>query len=718
MAGEGVGQAVEQAGSAGRWSAPGQTCRVAGRTLPGGMLYVGTDLAAASGHDVEPALIDPRLPVDLGSPDWTGRDLGYWPSYSQIAPGCRAAYLRWLEAGRRHRDVSVGYAFLFLYGLERRVLVDLRQDETARAAELPLIQAEVERLLELFGSDASFQGYATGFRRLIEAVSVAAADGAACAGPAPEADRRRPSARLRVGLGEFARGRRPVPAEWALAWVTSHPAHSPRTAAKRCPGEFAELFAVRYDDRHLGGFHIKPAGPPPAFAYRPASGGFRGPVTLEVPGVPDVFDQALPLRRLASLADECAESLDAYSRVIGRDPGLRGTLAAAALLPEELLDLGSGDAGAFTEWARSRLGGFAMSAVPAADLLRWSGADEPAKKDVIALARLLGHAGIGLEPDPRFGGPVPKGGSVVFFHVDDAVDAAPSHAYRAASLLLHLGAAVSLADGHVAVEEKELLIGHLEEALDLTRAERTRLRAHLRWLLATEVKLTGLARRIETVEERQREHLAGFLSAVAAADGRIDPAEVKTLRRIAKLLGLAPEVMDEHLRAAASEMNGAPAVPPPASDPVVVRPGRPERGHAVPPPAAEPAAAGPGVHRGHGLGLDESLLAARIAEAAEVSALLGSVFGDDDPAPAPSPPPPGVAPVAGLDGGHSRLIRALPAHPTLPRASWEELAAAHRVLPDGAIDRLNEAAYETTGEPVIEGDDPLEINREALEAML
>jgi uncharacterized tellurite resistance protein B-like protein len=663
------------------------------------MLYVGTGLTAASGQGVEPALIDPRLPVEWGSPDWTGKDLGYWPSYAEISPRARAAYLRWLAAGRRHRDVAVGYAFLFLYGLERRVLVDLQRDDGARAAELPLIRAEVERLLGLFGSDGSFRSYATEFCALLEASSAADAD--VWAGPPPVVDRASPSPRLRIGLGEFARAGRPIPVEWALSWVLSHPGYSPRTAAKRCPEEFAALFALRHEDRHLGGLHLRPTGPQLTFSYRPASGGFRGVAEVAVPGVPDVFDQALPLRRLASLADECAEGLDAFSRLMGRDPQQRGSLAAAALLPEELVDLGAGDVGAFVEWARSRLGGFAMSAVPSADLLAWTGAEQPGKKDVVALARILGRAGIGVEPDPRFDGPVPKGGPVVFFHIEDVSEAAPSRAYRAATLLLHLGAAVSLADGVVAVEEKQLLLGHLEKALDLTSDERVRLRAHLRWLLSTEVKLTGLSRRIEDVDRSQREQLAGFLSAVAAADGHVDPAEVRTLHRIAKLLGLAPETVDSGLRAATETAE-------PASAPVVVRPGRPEPGHALPPPPEAPAPA---------VKLDAALLAARIAEAAEVSALLGSVFGDESPA-APPPPPPDVPPVAGLDGPHSRLIRALPDQPLMERAAWEDLAAAHRVMPDGAIDRLNEAAYEATGEPVIEGDDPLEINRDALEAML
>jgi uncharacterized tellurite resistance protein B-like protein len=257
----------------------------------------------------------------------------------------------------------------------------------------------------------------------------------------------------------------------------------------------------------------------------------------------------------------------------------------------------------------------------------------------------------------------------------------------------------------VATEEKQLLIEHLEQALYLTANERSRLRAHLRWLLTTQIKLTGLTRRIAVIDQAQREHLGDFLAAIAAADGRIDPAEVKALRRIAKLLGLTPEAMDESLRAAT-------ATALPATEPVVIRPGEPDSGHAIPPPEEEPAA-----ERPREIKLDESALAARIAEAAEVAALLGSVFGDDESAAGP-PPPPQFKPVGGLDAAHSQLLRALSEHPTLPRSVWEDLAAANRVLPDGALDRLNEAAYDMAGEPVIEGEDPLEINHNALGAML
>jgi hypothetical protein len=78
-------------------------------TLPGGMLYVGRQLPAAVGHGPDPALIDPRLPLDLRRPDWAAGSVGYWPSYSDITPGARAAYLTWLADGRRGRCAWQGH---------------------------------------------------------------------------------------------------------------------------------------------------------------------------------------------------------------------------------------------------------------------------------------------------------------------------------------------------------------------------------------------------------------------------------------------------------------------------------------------------------------------------------------------------------------------------------------------------------------------------------
>ncbi|MCW2882126.1 MAG: hypothetical protein JWQ95_6226 [Sphaerisporangium sp.] len=683
------------------WLPPGAGISLAGLNIVGGLLYVGSGLPSASGAMVEPALIDPGLPVDLRQPDWAGQGLDYWPSYASIPPQSRGAYLAWLADGRRYPQIPIGYVFLYLYGLERRALHDLGVDRSTAAHELPIIRSEVRRLLELYGERNAFRRYAGQFEHALGILTLAGAQFNAGAPPAPTRDSP-PSLHLRAGLGAFAAQGRPIPSDWALSWIRSHPDYYPRTAATRCAAEFDALFRTRYTARHGQGMVVRPGRKEIALDYLPASAGFRGVAELTLAGSPDVLTLAAPTRKLVALADECTSELEAYSRFIGRVPDGRSTVQAQALLPAELLDLTSGGAGQAVAWARSRLGSQEVAVVAAEEFAALiAGPDgKPTKKDTIALAGLLGTASIGVEPDPRLGGPIPVSGPMVVFAAPGGPTAAASDAYHAATLLLHLAAAVSAADGETSEAEQRHLSDHLERALHLTSDERLRLHAHLRWLIATQVKLSGLTRRIAAIDENQRAYVAEFLTGVAAADGYISPEEVKTLTKIYRLLGLDPGLMRSAL----------PIAPPPASGPVVVRQAEPERGYAIPAPPVVPA--DPSSVR-----LDQAVIAAKLAETARVGALLGSIFAEEEPIPVPAPPL-AADPVTGLDVRHSGLVRALTNIEELSRAQFEELAAVWSLLPDGALDRVNETAYELVGEPLLEGDDPIWVNRHLLGEML
>lgn len=674
------------------WLRPGTGTIIAGYNIVGGLLYVGSHLAAASGFTADPALINPLLPVDLRQPDWEGRGLDYWPSYSDIPPQSRAAYLAWLADGRRFPQVPIGYVFLYFYGLERRVLYDLQRDRSSAAFELPIIHQEVRRLLAIYGGHKAFKRYVGQFEQVLD---IFTAEPSAKA-PVPTRDYP-PPLRLRAGLGAFAAQGVPMPAEWALTWIRSHPEYYPRTPATRCVAEFDALFLRRYAARHGQGLIVRPGRKEVTLDYRPASAGFRGVAELTLPGIPDVLGYAAPTRKLVALADECTSDLEAYSRYLGRVSDGQGSVQAQALLPAELVNLSGGGAGQAIAWARHRLGTQDLAVVPVGEFSAFISSPQetkPGKKDVVALAQVLGRAGVGIEPDPRLGGAVLTSGSMVLFAAPDGPTAAASDAYQAATLLLHLAAAVSAADGDFDETEQRHLSDHLERALHLTADERRRLHAHLRWLTVTPVKLTGLTRRIADLDAAQRSSVAEFLTAVAAADGRISPDELKTLTKIYRLLEL-----DSALLPAATTSA-------PAREPVVVRPAQPERGYAIPRQAAAPL-----------VRLDEAAIAAKLAETARVGALLGSIFTENE-APPVAAPLPAAAPVAGLDGQHSGLVRELASAEQVSRAQFEHLAARWKLLPDGALDRINEAAYELTGEPLLDGDDPLWVDRNLLGEML
>ena len=77
-----------------------------------------------------------------------------------------------------------------------------------------------------------------------------------------------------------------------------------------------------------------------------------------------------------------------------------------------------------------------------------------------------------------------------------------------------------------------------------------------------------------------------------------------------------------------------------------------------------------------------------------------------------STPAPGGLP--GLDAVHSTLVRTLTRSSTWSRADFEREAGACGLLPDGALETVNEWAYDTYGEPLIEDGDPVTVNLDLL----
>ena len=153
------------------WIPSGGRIVVHGRSIGGGMVYVGSDVPSVNGYSIEPCLIDQDLAVDWKKSRWVRKTTVYWPSddrpaYNHIDPGERAAYLGWLAGGRRDKFAYIGNVLLFFYGLERRLFADL--GSVLDHPEVEIIVAEVERLLGIYGADHSFSGYANSLLAFIE----------------------------------------------------------------------------------------------------------------------------------------------------------------------------------------------------------------------------------------------------------------------------------------------------------------------------------------------------------------------------------------------------------------------------------------------------------------------------------------------------------------------------------------------------------------------
>ncbi|MDR2572207.1 MAG: TerB N-terminal domain-containing protein [Oscillospiraceae bacterium] len=71
--------------------------------------------------DIEPSLIDLELPISE-TKEATSSKMDYYPSYRQMLPEQRTAYLNWLCDITQ--PVDIGYVYVFYYGLERYLLTE------------------------------------------------------------------------------------------------------------------------------------------------------------------------------------------------------------------------------------------------------------------------------------------------------------------------------------------------------------------------------------------------------------------------------------------------------------------------------------------------------------------------------------------------------------------------------------------------------------------
>ncbi len=664
------------------------------------MLYSGKELPDASGWGTDPALINPKLPVNNSSPDSEGHTVGYWPSYSDITPEARSAYLGWLAGGKCDPNAYIGYVFMYFYGLERRVLVDLK-DSRGADKELADIKTEVERLLSIYKLNNSFRNYASSFLDILNALH--SKDKLYLSRPPSGFKGYDFPAGLKIGLAQMAADGVPLPSKWALSWIECRPYFDLRTPAKRCHEEFKRLFTIRYSEKYGEGLSLKPGKKKLTASYIGASASLRGRSDFSLSGLFDISSDDHYLSQLSSLAETCIDELDAYSRYLGRNKGKEDTIEATALLPsalvlettdcDELSNLRSWLEQIFNDEKEMAIvdGQEMMKNLPSID------SQKVGKKELTTIAQLLSKLNVGIEPDVRFGSPSSLPETVCLFPLTTKAAIAPSPEYSAASIILHLAAAVSAADGVVSPEEEQRLEEQLKSWLHLDWDQQQRLQAHMRWLLSTSPKLTGLKKRLGLLEKDQREAVGKFVVSVAQADGFIGPEEIKTLTKIYKLLELDTKELFSHAHSAAAE-------------PVTIRKESVfTPGHSIPEPSQIE----------DGSALDTSNIEAKLAETAAVSALLRNIFAEEEHNLGTEAPEAELndEDVYGLNTEQARFMRRLAEKAEWAREELEATAAESNLLLDGVLDSLNDIAYEEFDELFFEGEDPIVINQEVAKEM-
>lgn len=678
------------------WIPQGKSISLYGYTIEGGLLYFGSGLRSAGGWAAEPALINPDLPVDKFVLDKDGKLMRYWPSYSEIAPASRSAYLCWLSEGKKDPDAYIGYVFLYFYGLERRLLSDATSSESAKS-ETNLILKEIKRLLSIYGKSSSFNSYAWSFVEFIQYRNPNSKLYLEDPPPIMPYHSYEIPLSIQVALAQAAFNKAPLSTAWALATVKNNPMRRLRTPAQRCDEEFGKLFSLRYKEKYDQGLKLNKGKGQLKYSYKPASAGFGNSMAFTLGELPNVTGIEGQMNKLYDIADDCINELDAYSRYLGRKTNERNSLEALSLLPDKLIDEHKSiEITAFKAWLHSNLKKADTCVIEFETLLSYFPSIDSQnirKQDIVLLSQLLTKFDVGMEPDVRFGGPKPSSDQkIVLFNLPNNAPNAPTPAYSVATAILQLAGAVAAADDKIDEDEERHLEIQLENWLHLSFEEKVRLRAFTRWILSVPASFSGMKSKIALFSEKQCETVGKFMVGVAQADGLIDPIEIKILTKIYKLLGLDAQELYSHAHSATMA-------------PVTIEPG-------VSHPKVFSLPSAPQEKLSSAVDLDMESIKVKLAETAAVTALLNDIFADDETQPGKpeAAPPAHSAGVAGLDEEYTMFMRALIEKISWTRDELEALADTKGLLLDGALDSINDAAIEAYGSPLFEGDNPMEIN--------
>ncbi|WP_419957159.1 TerB N-terminal domain-containing protein [Pseudomonas syringae] len=677
-----------------RWLRPGEPVTVAGITLSDGMIYTGAKNPRF--RQSEPSFIDTSLKVATSHVDLATTLTFYWSTYDDLDPKERRGYLQWLAGGRCDPKAGSGYVFMFFHGLERRLLVDTQSDAEARE-DCIAIKAEIERLISLYYQHASFCSQAL---RLLEHLDMPAISERMylLEPPTKSAGRYEMPTLTRVALGQMAKDKYPLNSGWALAWAMTDPNISRRKPIVRCSDLFQRLFKAEYTQRYPGGLKVLNNKTRLRITY-PASSPYLDVPPIPVGDLPDVSVTSGIRKKLQPIVEECTELLTPFSRYVGRNvetPDKYDALEGLLLLPIFL----------WPEYAKHELEKLQSDVDSDAIALTFNELAQRFKSDgalprnqITALARVLEGLNIGMEPDVLAGSRAKTEEHVVLFETGpDEPALRATTDYSVALTTLDIATSVAASEG-TNQAQSALLDQHIDSWTHFSVTHRKRLKAYQLLQRLQPPTLSSLKKRIAALQHDEKRTIGYFLAQLAQADGTVTPQQVKLLERAYKALQLDTTSLYSDLHGAASSASGG-----------IISARR-----------SLPASTGAdGKKQGSGIVLDMHKVAQLQRETAAVSALLANVFkGDQEDEQISAEATAQNASDAethlyGLDTEHSAFLRLLVSRNAWTRQALENATATMDLMLDGALEQINDMAFELFDMPVSEGDDPIEINPDIL----
>ncbi|MBE3658665.1 hypothetical protein BOO92_18505 [Vibrio navarrensis] len=677
------------------WLKSEDSVNVKGIMVHGGFFYFGHDLKSLDGYGAESSLVAPSLPIIDVPMTYEDDSLGYWPSYSSISSSCRGAYLKWLSSDRSNPNVPLGYVFIYLYGLERRVVVDNPESDIKGKVssydlpELCLIFDEVKRLRSIYGSSNSFYRYST---RLLELICIfALAQGKELE---LEIEDSVNSHLFRFKVALEVGKERPLPSSLAFDWINNHPEYRLKTPARRCFDLFKQLFVIKYQQQFGEGLKISPNKTMLKIIPYLSSGSLRAVQSLKF-DLPDAGILTGPFKKFIDIAEDCNQELEAYSRYLAKAGTSSDDIVGLLMLPDELFaQLKLDSLTRFKAWLAEQ--STQQPNIQINSLWLQLGLEAPTKfnkNETDFLTRLMDKIGFGFAPDPRLHHSKLQADGLISVYTIDTPELRLKNASKEFDellLLLKLGAIISCADSHTSDDEKEYLLQLLRKDPVITGAERKSLEAFVHWQLATPPSLSLVKAKLDSVKQSEKAGICNILASLVLADGKVESKEIKQLERIYTALGLDRTTVSSDIhRVATAKPTGVAQ----STDQSKVR-------------------------------LDDAILKIHENETKDVQAMLHAIFTDDEP----EIEPVGVAQPEGSEQDVSEveaiqklvkryqpLLQALLQQYEWSRKDFKSLCDANNLMVNDVVEVINDWAYDVVGAPLIEEDYDFKVDAEIAE---
>lgn len=679
----------------GRWVPPGEAVEISGIDITDGMIYVGRGLPRVGRDGPEPSLIDPHQPVSAyEQPRWQGGELPNRPSYLTLTPARRLAYLRWLAGGRDGPDS--GCAFLFFYGLERRILRDLAPD-IAGSPEVPLLVAELCRLLRVYRHEPRLKSQIGG---LLVWLRLHLRD---AMGPPPTAQDlwggMWEAVMLRMRMGALAVGKAPVP-DWVARRVVEDLIGRRRSAADAVDDEYEAIFGGKFSARFPAGPFAVAGSASAEYEYRPASMALTQVEHVDL-GVPEARLADEDWREIGWMIMETDEAVSALRKARRIPGGGSSLLQYAHMHPASIARLRDTKLAPLARSIEGILGHRSMAPIDLTQFAKLIRTTEQAllgKRERELASRLLSCLGYGLEPDPASASiRLRKPGTMVLLRVSEGARAAQTEGYGQLCEWVAMLVEVAVAAGHMGPRCEAELARQVDCLAQGDAALLPRLNAHMLWRMETRLPPQASTRAMGALDPAARASIARGLVAVATADGEVAPGAMKLLLK--RYSALDMESTDLYADIHSATTGGA-------DEPVTVIPAGPgASGFAIsgrPPSRVK---------------LDHDRIERTRKETEEAAATLLRIVVESEESP-PAPPPPTQEPDGLLDRLHRDLLERLVTRPSWPLVGAEGLARDCGIGLAAAIDTINEAALDLVDEYAIEGDDPLQVNADVAKGLL